>query len=159
MNVPAAARLALYATISAGLAAMMFRSNGYPTEDAPIANPFELSQPQVIDGMNALGRKAHADLRWDYRQASACEVQVTRSGKQARPHSFTLPLADADVSLSFDEQGQTYDVQLASRADPSSGDANALIESQLRIDAMAMRLLVLAAQIHCAAASDGAPDA
>jgi hypothetical protein len=52
-------------------------SDGYPTEDVPQVDPTSMTQAQLLDALNALGKEPQLGKRWRYVMHTGCELEVS----------------------------------------------------------------------------------
>ena len=78
-------------TLLLGLAALLSACDGYPTEDEPLHNPFDMSPPQRVALLNQLGDQANAGERWKY-EVQACHLVLER-----RPGWWAMDVSRHDL--------------------------------------------------------------
>lgn len=71
------------------LPALMACTDGYPTEDVPQIDPARMTQAQLLQALNEMGRQPHLGKRWHYRLEPGCELEVRTQGDEGR-HGFVL---------------------------------------------------------------------
>jgi hypothetical protein len=55
--------------------------DGYPQQDEPLRNPFDMTMSQRLVEMNELGRAAHPERSWQYEMLPGCLLRVDVDGK------------------------------------------------------------------------------
>jgi hypothetical protein len=88
-------------------------SDGYPTKDVPAINPSEMTRPELLEKMNALGDQPGLDRRWQYELSQSCRLTITTTsgGIFTSKQSVVVSLASADISMRFDDTDEKFDVQ------------------------------------------------
>ncbi|RZJ16224.1 MAG: hypothetical protein EOO54_17380 [Haliea sp.] len=128
-------------------------TDGYPKEDEPFLNPFDMDRAQLIDAMNDIGHDAFAGFSWRYRLLDECVLAISRRAAGRIQDSFEVPLQGRVVDLQAHAAGDGYAVGVV----PAAGESPvaALLETSSRMDALRMRLLTQGMQIDCL--DDAAP--
>jgi len=122
--------------------------DGYPQQDAPLLDPFAMTQVQRLAHMNVLGSEAHAERRWSYELLPGCVLRIDVDGKAGPRPSFDIPLLGAAVTLANDRADSTFDVNVA--ADRAAADsAVSVLEAQSWVQASGMQLLLRVLQKGC----------
>jgi hypothetical protein len=72
-------------------------TDGYPTEDVPQSDPAQMTQPQLLAALDALGEETRLGKRWRYALRADCELVVSaRNGASERRR---IVLDGAEVSI------------------------------------------------------------
>ena len=96
-----------------GLAALLSACDGYPTEDEPLHNPFDMSPPQRLELLNQLGEEAGAGERWKYEVQDCRLVLERRSGWWAMDVSrHDLRGAEVELRTVDGDGGRRYELLL-----------------------------------------------
>lgn len=129
--------------------------DGYPQQDAPLLDPFAMTQRQRLAHMNALGSEAHAERRWSYELLPGCVLRIDVDGKAGPRPSVDIPLLGAAVTLANDRTDATFDVNVA-LGPARRYDAVSVLEAQTWVHASGMQLLLRVLQKGCVDAQDAA---
>lgn len=135
---PIAARLA-----SAALALLLGACTvGYPGEDTAPPSPFDMSNAQRLQALDALGTKAYRPERLRFALDDDCRLRVTRSaGKQSERFEQVLARG-MHVGVSFDKTARVFEVHLLSSAGPDAQRLGLLLRSAAWMQATQADLLV-----------------
>ncbi len=128
--------------------------DGYPQEDEPLRNPFDMTPAQRLAEMNSLGKDAHPERRWQYEMRPGCVLRVDVDGPAGPRPSVDVPLLGAVVQLSRDKVDATFNIDVHSGPHGARSETSVL-ESLRWADANVMLLLVRVLQLGCANAVAG----
>ena len=132
-------RLALIAlVVAAGTAC----KDGYPTKDTPAVDPIDMTQPQRLAQMNALGSNAHSDRRWNYDLLPGCVLRIDFDGDAGPRDPVDIPLLGATVKVATDKADDTFDVEVKPRGPSVEGEITVL-EAQEWAHAIGMSSVVV----------------
>lgn len=139
-------RLALIAlVVAAGTAC----SDGYPTKDAPAVDPIDMTQPQRLAQMNALGSDAHPDRRWSYDLLPGCVLRIDFDGDAGPRDPVDIPLLGATVKVATDKADDTFDVEVKFGGPSVEGEITVL-EAQEWAHAVGMSRILRVVEKGCA---------
>lgn len=110
------------AAIALGAACM----DGYPKQDAPLSDPFSMTQAQRLAHMNTLGAEAHPERRWSYGLLPGCVLRIDADGPGGPQPPLEIPLLGAAVQVAADKADGTFDVDLARGQAPAASVLEAL---------------------------------
>lgn len=130
------------AAIALGAACM----DGYPKQDAPVSDPFGMTQAQRLAHMNTLGSEAHPERRWSYRLLPGCVLHIDVDGPGGPQAPLSIPLLGSVVQVAADRADGTFDVDVANGRAPAASVLEALDWGQ----AGWMQLLLRVVQKGCA---------
>ena len=122
--------------------------DGYPTEDALILSPFNMTQTQRLVAMNAIGDDAHAKRSWSYKLLPGCLLRIDVDGELGPRPAFEVPLLGSVIEIARDRAGNTFNVAVADPGD-SPQAATAVLESQDWALASRTQLLLRVLQRGC----------
>lgn len=108
--------------MAAGAACM----DGYPKQDAPLSDPFDMTQAQRLAHMNTLGSQAHPERRWSYGLLPGCVLRIDADGPQGPQPPLEIPLLGAAVQVAADKADGTFDVDVARGQAPAASVLQAL---------------------------------
>lgn len=137
--------LALACAALLGLAACV---DGYPQEQEPLLNPYDMTQSQRLAQMNALGAQAQADQRWTYALLPGCVLRVDIDGPQGASPSRDIPLLGQVVAVSTNRDQGSFQVELQ-RSDGLDAQGALVMESEKWTDASWTQLLLRLLQKGC----------
>lgn len=120
--------------------------DGYPTQDAPLSDPFEMTQTQRLAHMNVLGSQAHPERRWSYGLMPGCVLRIDVDGPNGPRPPLAIPLLGAAVQVAADKADGTFDVDVARGLAPAASVLEAADWGQ----AGWMQLLLRVVQKGCA---------
>jgi hypothetical protein len=132
--------------VAAGAACM----DGYPTQDVPLADPFEMTQAQRLAHMNALGEVAHPERRWSYGLQPGCVLRIDVDGEQGPRPPLEIPLLGAAVHVAADKADGTFDVDVAAVLAGQIVRPASVLEAADWAQAGWMQLLLRVVQKTCA---------
>lgn len=119
-------------------------SDGYPTEDVAQIDPARMTQTELLDALNALGKKPHLRKRWRYDMQAGCELEVSvRNGDVDRSR---VALEGADISA------RSVDGVSEIRLVPKTGGeprAVTVLETRRWSDTIAVRSLLTQLEVRC----------
>ena len=127
-------------------------TDGYPTEDVPAISPSEMTRPELLEKMNALGDQPGLDRRWQYELSQSCQLTVTtRSGGIfTSKQSVVVSLASADIKMRFDDTDEKFDVHVqAIQAGASSANETSVLEGAGWPAALQMKASLENLRMHC----------
>lgn len=133
------------AAIAVGAACM----DGYPKQDVPAADPFEMTQAQRLAHMNAVGGDAHPERRWSYELLPGCVLRIDADGKDGPRPPLEIPLLGAAVHVAADKDRGTFGVGVAPGL-ASQVPAASVLEAVDWAHAGWMQLLLRVVQKGCA---------
>ncbi len=141
------------AVILALALAMQACSEGYPADDAPLLNPFDMSNAQRLAALNQLGATAHKDRRWSFEMTGGCrlELQYKRKGARVVKHRIELRRS-MKLDVAFDEPDGTFDVHAMAGAEPHAPRVATLLESAKWTHAVQAELLLQLLVRDCSSA-------
>jgi hypothetical protein len=134
--------------LSLGAACM----DGYPTEDALILSPFNMTQKQRLVAMNTIGDDAHSERSWSYDLLPGCVLRIDFDGEQGLRPAFQVALLGSAIEIARDRVDNTFNVAVAEPGDHSHAAASVL-ESQDWALASRTQLLLRVLQRGCSDAS------
>jgi hypothetical protein len=148
------------AAILALALSMQACSEGYPAKDAPLLNPFDMSNAQRLAALNQLGATAHKDRRWSFETAGGCRLEMQYKRKGARAVNQGVELhRSMTVELAFDERDGTFDLHMLAGAEPHAPRVATLLESARWTHAVQAELLLQLLVRDCSLASGvGSPN-
>lgn len=80
-----------------GLMLLAACTDGYPTADVPQTDPSQMTQPQLLAALDALGSETRLGKRWRYALQAQCELVVSvRNGESERRR---IALEGAEVTI------------------------------------------------------------
>ncbi len=126
-------------------------SQGYPSDNAPIASPFDMNQAQRIAALNVVGSEADDARRWRYTLEEGCVLAVRQHEGWWRQSSIQVPLDGVSLETRVPPGGNGSGLKLvASGPDVASVT---LLHSDNPLPAQQANLLVKLIKRDC----DGAP--
>lgn len=99
---------------------------GYPTQDALILNPFNMTQKQRLLAINTLGHDAHPDRSWSYALLPGCVLRIDVDGEQGARPAFEVALLGSVIEIARDRADNTFNVAVVERGDSSQATASVL---------------------------------
>lgn len=142
-------RLAFAALVLVAGAACM---DGYPTQDAAAMDPLDMTQPQRLAQMNALGGDAHPERRWSYALLPGCVLRIDPDGAAGPRAATDIPLLGAAVKVYTDKASDTFNVDI-SPTGPTARDDITVLEARDWADAVGMARVLRFVEMGC---TDGA---
>ncbi|MFG6457772.1 hypothetical protein [Roseateles sp. BYS96W] len=131
------------AAVAAIAALLLTACTGYPSEDAAPANPFDLSNAERLQALQAIGAKANRPERSRFALDGDCRLRVTRSGGDAPADRFEHVLRPGQhVGISFDKVTRVFEVHLLSEAGTGGERLGLLLRSAQWMQASQADLLV-----------------
>jgi hypothetical protein len=122
--------------------------DGYPTEDALILSPFNMTQKQRLVAMNAIGDDAHAKRSWSYALLPGCVLRIDADGELGPRPAFEVTLLGSVIEIARDRVDNTFNVAVADPGD-SPKAVTAVLESQDWALASRTQLLLRVLQRGC----------
>ncbi|MDO9279864.1 MAG: hypothetical protein Q7U05_15025 [Polaromonas sp.] len=123
-------------------------TDGYPTEDALILSPFNMTQTQRLVAMNAIGDDAHAQRSWNYTLLPGCVLRIDVDGEQGSHPAFKVALIGSVIEIEKDRTDNTFNVAVAKQGDNTQAAASVL-ESDNWVLASRAHLLLRVLQRGC----------
>lgn len=135
-------------------------TDGYPTDDAALINPYGMSDAQRLGAMNRLGKEGGDERQWRFRLLSPCELRVRElsaadQAASAPGEATVVDLREAGVSRQFDREAGRYAIALA--PDDAEGAPVAVLEGARWTDATEMQAHLQLQQRDCLAADPAEP--
>lgn len=131
---------------AAGIVVFGTACDGYPTKDAPVVSPSEMSQAERVEAMNILGQEAQQRGRWSFRLEPGCVLEVSMRRRGEAERSFAIPLQGAAVDARFDKGDDFYAVLFRREA---ASESLPILETPRWTDSVEMTSLVRALQRDC----------
>lgn len=136
-------------------AATLACTDGYPTDDAALINPYGMSDAQRLGAMNRLGKEGGDERQWRFRLLSPCELRVRElsaadQAASAPGEATVVDLREAGVSRQFDREAGRYAIALA--PDDAEGAPVSVLEGARWTDATEMQAHLQLQQRDCLAA-------
>ena len=100
--------------------------DGYPTEDALILNPFDMTQPQRLVAMNSIGDEAHAQRSWSYALLPGCVLLIDVDGELGPRPAFEVALLGSVIEIARDREDNTFNVAVAEQGESTPAVASVL---------------------------------
>lgn len=122
---------------------------GYPTHDAFVADPMDMTQDQRLAQMNVLGGQAHVDRRWSYDLLPGCTLRIDFDGEEGPRPSIDIPLLGGAVKVATNKADETFDVEVRPNRPASLGEVT-VIEAQDWTHAIGMSRLLRVVEKGCA---------
>lgn len=126
--------------------------DGYPTQDALILNPFNMTQNQRLLAINTLGHDAHPDRSWSYDLLPGCVLRIDVDGEQGERPAFEVALLGSVIEIARDRTDNTFNVAVAERGDSGQAAAS-VMESEDWALASRTQLLLRVLQRGCSDAA------
>lgn len=126
--------------------------DGYPTQDALIVNPFNMTQKQRLQAMNSIGDDAHAQRSWRYALLPGCVLQIDVDSEQGLRPAYEVPLLGSVIVIARDQADNTFDVAVSEPGDSRQATASVL-QSQDWGLASQTQLLLRVLQRGCSVAA------
>jgi hypothetical protein len=126
--------------------------DGYPTQDALILNPFNMTQNQRLLAINTLGQGAHPDRSWSYDLLPGCVLRIDVDGEQGLRPAFEVALLGSVIEIGRDRTDNTFNVAVAERGDSGQAAAS-ILESENWALASRTQLLLRVLQRGCSDAT------
>lgn len=126
------------------LPALMACTDGYPTEDVPQIDPARMTQAQLLEALNALGKEPHLGKRWRYGLRAGCELEIlVRDGERDRRRI----LLDGATIATRSDDGVT-EIRLVPR---EGGEAQAVtaLETRRWSDTVRARAMLTQLELRC----------
>ena len=128
-------------------------SEGYPTDDALILSPAQMSMDQRVSSMNRIGDRAGLAQKWRYSMHPGCVLRVAAPGSDLARQSVALLLDNVRVVMRLDATDKTYEIHLERGTNSSSTLQVLLFDGGKWVDAVQIRSLVHFLQKGCADAA------
>ena len=103
--------------------------DGYPTQDALIVNPFNMTQTQRLQAMNSIGDDAHAQRSWSYALLPGCVLQIDIDGELGPRPALEVALLGSVIQIARNQVDNTFNVAVSEPGD-SHPVAASVLESQ-----------------------------
>jgi hypothetical protein len=126
--------------------------DGYPTQDALILNPFNMTQNQRLLAINILGHDAHPDRSWSYDLLPGCILRIDVDGEQGARPALEVALLGSVIEIARDQSDNTFNVAVAERGDSGQAAAS-VMESEDWALASRTQLLLRVLQRGCSDAA------
>ncbi len=127
-------------------------TDGYPTDDAPILNPFKMTQKQRLVAMNKIGDDADLERSWRYELLPGCVLRIDVDGELRPSPAVDIALLGAAIQIARDRVDNTFSVAVAESGNSTQVLAPVL-ESQSRAMASRTQLLLRVIQRGCSDAA------
>ena len=124
--------------------------DGYPTQDAFILNPFNMTQQQRLVAMNTIGDGAHSQRSWSYALLPGCVLRIDVDGELGPHPAFEVALLGSVIEI--DRADDTFNVAVAEPGDRSQAAA-AVLQSEDWALASRTQLLLRVLQRGCSDAA------
>lgn len=125
--------------------------NGYPTEDAPLADPGALTQEQLVEALNGLSEESRHGEERIYRLLSDCVLEIRGESPDSR-HFPRLGKHLLGVA-SVEEDGDTSHLLTLIPRGELTAPVLTVFESRSRLEKDQARIAVLYLQKACRAAT------
>ncbi len=136
-------RFTMRATSAALAALLLAACTGYPSEDEAPPSPFDLSNAERLQALQAIGAKANRPERSRFALDADCRLRVTRAGGGTPAEPFEHVLAPGQhVGISFDKVDRVFEVHLLSEAGAGGQRLGLLLRSAHWMQASQADLLV-----------------
>jgi hypothetical protein len=126
--------------------------DGYPTQDALILNPFNMTQTQRLVAMNTIGDGAHSQRSWSYAMLPGCVLRIDVDGELGPRPAFEVALLGSVIEIASDRADDTFSVAVAEPGDRSQAAA-AVLQSEDWALASRTQLLLRVLQRGCSDAA------
>ena len=126
--------------------------DGYPTEDALILNPFNMTQTQRLVAMNTIGDDAHSQRSWSYELLPGCLLRIDVDGGLGPRPAIEVALLGSAIEIARDRVDNTFNVAVAEPG-VSVQAASPVLESQNWAMASRTQLLLRVLQRGCSDAT------
>ncbi len=111
-------------------------------------DPLDMTQPQRIAQMNALGSDAHPEQQWSYALLPGCVLRIDLDGAAGPRAATDIPLLGAAVKVSTDKAGDTFNVDISPIGPAARGDITVL-EARGWADAVGMARVLRFVEMGC----------
>ena len=122
--------------------------DGYPTEDAPILSPINMTQTQRLLAMNTIGDDAHSRRSWSYDLLPGCVLRIDVDGELGPRPAFDVALLGSTINIARDRVENTFNVAIAEPGD-STLTTESVLESEDWAQASRTQLLLRVLQRGC----------
>jgi hypothetical protein len=122
--------------------------DGYPTEDAIILSPFNMTQTQRLVAMNTIGDEAHSERSWSYDLLPGCVLLIDVDGELGPRPAFEVALLGSVIEIARDREDNTFNVAVAGQGESTTAVASVL-ESDNWVLASRAHLLLRVLQRGC----------
>lgn len=99
-------------------------SDGYAPREDQLNMHFQMTQPEAIEALNAIGSRPHLGLKWRYQLNGDCSLEVSTYGHVFKLASESVALTGADISLTQTGERKLYTVTVTSPASEEGGEGN-----------------------------------
>ena len=99
---------------------------GYPTDDALILNPFNMTQKQRLVAMNTIGDEAHAQRSWNYALLPGCVLRIDVDGALGPRSAVEVALLGSVIEIARDRADNTFNVAIAEQSGNTQTAASVL---------------------------------
>lgn len=88
--------------------------DSYPTEDVVTVSPYDMTQPQRIEALNALGAQGRNRQRWRYAIDAGCVLSVSHRPVGTGWATTSYRLDEASIETGYDKVEDSHYLELAS---------------------------------------------